>query len=398
MNTRLISIIVPIYNVDKYLEQCVDSILLQTYKNIEIILVDDGSSDKSSSICDSYKAKDSRIIVIHKKNGGLVSARKAGLEIATGDYVLNIDGDDWIETTMCEELLDRAIETDADVVDSGYIEIKDDSSMLLYPYENNIYELSNSVISNELMEIWLNDQLNAIIHNTIWTKLFKKDVFVGIYSKVLNYQSYGEDMLMLIEMLNEITSFVTVDKCYYYYRVVNASLSHNKSIQKFINYNELDSVIYKKILDLYPNINKEILNYWYVNRKKGIVYSYENESVIVRNIYTISNIECIQGKIVLYGAGVVGNDYYRQLAIYNNIDIVAWVDKEPEKYKYNYCEVSKISKLDNLNYDYLLIAVAREELSESIKQELISRGISRDKIIWIKPRKKLMRFITESIE
>ena len=125
MKDVLVTIIVPIYNVADYLDKCIESILQQTYKNIEVILVDDGSTDKSSDICDCYKEKDTRIVVIHKKNEGLVSARKAGLNIANGDYVLNIDGDDWIDFDMCEVLLRRALETDADVVDSGYYELSE---------------------------------------------------------------------------------------------------------------------------------------------------------------------------------------------------------------------------------------------------------------------------------
>lgn len=101
----LVSIIVPIYGVEEYLSKCIDSIINQTYKNLEIILVDDGSPDKCPDICDAFEKKDERIKVIHKKNGGLSDARNAGIDTAHGDYIVFVDSDDWIENTMVEHLL-----------------------------------------------------------------------------------------------------------------------------------------------------------------------------------------------------------------------------------------------------------------------------------------------------
>ena len=110
-----ISVIIPIYNVEKYLEKCIDSVLAQTYRNIEIILVDDGSTDKCADICDSYLKKDSRVKVIHKVNGGLSSARNAGLDIAEGDFISFVDSDDFIEKEMLEKLYEALMEADADM-------------------------------------------------------------------------------------------------------------------------------------------------------------------------------------------------------------------------------------------------------------------------------------------
>lgn len=112
MKKNVISVIVPIFNISKYLDKCIESILNQSYSDLEIILVDDGSSDNSGSICDYYATMDKRIRVIHKENGGLVSARKAGLEIATGEYIAFIDGDDWIDAEMYSEMLELCIKND----------------------------------------------------------------------------------------------------------------------------------------------------------------------------------------------------------------------------------------------------------------------------------------------
>ena len=125
---KLISIIVPIYKVEIYLRKCIDSIVNQTYKNIEILLIDDGSPDNCGIICDEYAKKDERIKVIHKENGGLSDARNYGIEASTGDYIIFIDSDDYVSESMCENLLICALENNADIVSCNFKEIYIDNN------------------------------------------------------------------------------------------------------------------------------------------------------------------------------------------------------------------------------------------------------------------------------
>ena len=120
MENPLISVIIPIYQIDRYVGSCIESVMNQTYKNLEIILVDDGSEDRGAELCDLYAKKDSRIKVIHKKNGGLVSARKAGVKIATGEYVGYVDGDDWVDEKFYEIMVKSAIQYNSDLVVAGF--------------------------------------------------------------------------------------------------------------------------------------------------------------------------------------------------------------------------------------------------------------------------------------
>jgi len=122
-NTPLLSVIVPVYNVENYLARCVDSILNQTYRNLEVILVDDGAKDSSGAICDSYAGKDSRVRVIHKENGGLSSARNAGLDVCRGEYIAFVDSDDWIEPESYEKMLETALELDVKLVCGGRYDV-----------------------------------------------------------------------------------------------------------------------------------------------------------------------------------------------------------------------------------------------------------------------------------
>ena len=125
-----VSIVVPIYNVEKYLKQCIESIINQTLQDIEIILVDDGSPDNCPQICDEYAKKDSRIKVVHKKNGGLSSARNAGIEVATGDFIGFVDSDDYIELDMYEKMYNIAKENHVDFVVSDYYKVSDKGKII----------------------------------------------------------------------------------------------------------------------------------------------------------------------------------------------------------------------------------------------------------------------------
>ena len=142
-----ISVIIPVYNVEKYLKRCLDSVINQTYKNLEIILIDDGSTDKSGNICDEYAAKDKRIIVIHKENGGLSDARNKGLDICTGDYISFIDSDDWIENGFYEYVVNNVKDNDLLIFDY-YITNGKNSKWI--KYKNTEVELSKEKCLIEL--------------------------------------------------------------------------------------------------------------------------------------------------------------------------------------------------------------------------------------------------------
>ena len=136
-----ISVVVPIYKVEKYLDRCIYSIINQTYTNLEIILVDDGSPDNCPKICDEYASKDNRIKVIHKQNGGLSSARNAGIKVATGDYIGFVDSDDFIELDMYEQMYKVAYENDVDLVMSDYYKVhKDDRKEVTLDINPGMYK------------------------------------------------------------------------------------------------------------------------------------------------------------------------------------------------------------------------------------------------------------------
>lgn len=172
-----ISIIVPIYNVEKYINKCIDSIIAQTYTDIEIILVDDGSPDKCPQICDDYAAKDPRIKVIHKTNGGLSDARNTGIEAACGRYIGFVDGDDCIKPDMYERLYNALISADADIAAANFIYV--DEKYTPIEDKNKSMPMKDEVISGRTaFERTLEDK--GWYYVTIWNKLYKKEIFEDI--------------------------------------------------------------------------------------------------------------------------------------------------------------------------------------------------------------------------
>ena len=200
--THLISVIIPVYNMCEYLERCVNSVIGQTYCNLEIILVDDGSTDGSEKICDQYLNIDSRIYVIHKKNGGLVSARKEGLMRARGKYIGFVDADDYIEKKFYEHLLDALICTQADIVQMGFV-VERDGKKECFKCPKGIFNVAanrEDYICNGLILMKYN---NIRIFYNVWTKLYEAELIKKAYAAVPEKQQYGEDLISTCNCLFE---------------------------------------------------------------------------------------------------------------------------------------------------------------------------------------------------
>lgn len=235
---KLISVIVPIYKVEEYLPQCIDSIINQTYKNLEIILVDDGSPDRCPQICDEYAAKDSRIKVIHQKNGGLSAARNAGLDIATGEYIAFVDSDDWLEIDMYRTLLVLLERYDADIAECAH-----KKSNILEDTANSFNDISEkeslfdsyaSIMNNIVTEESIPD-----LRFEVWDKLFKVSVISNTRFKV--GQIY-EDLYFDREVLKRCSRLVHTNYIGYNYRVnregSTVTFFNEKKLCKFSEINE----------------------------------------------------------------------------------------------------------------------------------------------------------------
>lgn len=204
----LISVIVPVYNMEKYLDRCMQSVLGQTYQNLEIILVDDGSTDASPQMCDEYAVKDDRVKVVHKQNGGLSDARNAGLAIATGTYIGYVDSDDWIETDMYERMHAACVENHAEVAICRYASVFPDRT--LTAGTDRLYVFNRE----ELVDKYISDDDNVIIYNSVWSKLFHRSIVDG---EIFPVGHNSEDIMYTTRSFCKVTKGVYIDSCLYNY-------------------------------------------------------------------------------------------------------------------------------------------------------------------------------------
>ena len=259
MPNDLITIIIPIYNVEKYLEKCINSVLEQTYRNIEVILVDDGSPDNCGKICDEYKKKDSRIIVIHKKNGGLSDARNKGIDIANGKYVYFLDSDDYIERDTIQYLYNNVCKYNAQIAIAGIRDIFENQSKNKKYSDRSKEEIVKILNSKEALETML---YNTEFSNMACNKLYEKKLFSKIrYPKGKLY----EDLGTTYKVLNLADKIVLSSKMTYNYLADRKSSIMNQKYSK----NRMQSLIFmEEIVDFvrkkYPDIELAAISRMYM--------------------------------------------------------------------------------------------------------------------------------------
>lgn len=283
MKKKLVSIIIPVYNCEKYLEKCIVSVIKQDYKDIEILLIDDGSTDSSFKICKKYSNIDDRIIVIHKKNNGVASARNEGIKKAKGDYICFVDSDDKIDSKFVSILLENALNTNSYISAVKDIKIKDMNLEKNYRGKNNIELLSKD------------DALNGLINgigflSSCWNKMYKKNV---IKNTIFKNIAVGEDLQFNYEVIkNNDGNIVLSNIRLYYYNVGStSSIIHNSFKEKNLDIiNEYEYLIEETNKE-YPIFNENLKkSFVFINIKlliKMISSEYYNEDIYNRCISLI---------------------------------------------------------------------------------------------------------------
>lgn len=209
----LISIIVPVYNVEEYLWQCLDSIIKQTYKNLEIIIVDDWSTDKSGEICDEYEKKDKRVKVVHQENSGLSSARNVWIKIATWKYLWYIDSDDYVELDMFERLYNLIVKTESDIaICNRYFQNEDGDRI-----KNNNFPTKDIVKPNEVFQYFYKSMY-------VWNKLYKREIVKNIEF----VETRAQDVIYNFKIFKRVKKIACLNECKNYYRYNPNSRIHTK--------------------------------------------------------------------------------------------------------------------------------------------------------------------------
>ena len=286
MDRPLISVVVPVYNVEKYISRCINSIIGQEYQNIEIILVDDGSFDNSGKICDEYAKKDERIRVIHKSNGGLTSAWKAGAEIATGRYLGFVDSDDWIDEDMYKRMWESACEYNSDIVVCGLVFDYEDTSI---PKRNEISGFDKEYYSRKDLEALFPKLINdgrffgRMLQPARVTKIYRRELVERNMVLCKEEVTVGEDMQLTLPVILEAKSLSVVKDFYPYHYWFN-----QKSMTGKFDPNYLDKIkvmdkrmkeisVEKGIFDFAPQFTNDFLGLAVIGLKNGVIRNTEGK-------------------------------------------------------------------------------------------------------------------------
>ncbi|WP_044913070.1 glycosyltransferase family 2 protein [Butyrivibrio sp. WCE2006] len=387
----LISVIVPVFNTEKYLDRCVESIRDQTYKNIEIILVDDGSTDLSGKMCDDYEREEKNIIAIHQKNKGANYARKNGVQKAKGEYICFVDSDDYVERDYVSNLIEKIEE--ADVCTSGCnwvltngMELKEQDFFAPGNYEE---EEAIRFVHSHMIYNYANprDNYRGMLTYMVG-KLFKKDLASLVFKEIDNNIQFGEDVVFVFSYLVRCKRITITDKAFYNYCHRYDSATHKK-MDRFLDsleriYNCLSFQFAGNPLE--QELMLQLESYIYFRLKMAPHYLKFNK-LISRPVYEFPFWGKFIGKrVILYGAGRVGIDYYQEIMKKNEFSIVAWIDKNYKDIIFpSIPPISGMDTIKSTSYDIIVLSVGNR-LHKNIEDELVSFGVPRNVIFWLPPK------------
>lgn len=388
----LVSVIVPVYNTEEYLPRAVESIREQTYAKLEIILVDDGSTDRSGKICGDYAAKDERIHVIHQSNRGIIAAKKAAIRECHGEYVMFVDSDDWIEDRYVDAMLCHMLSSGCALVCMN---------IWIHYGEKTVVETRNEIpagiyetdkIARDIF-LYRNTTERGILPYSV-LKLYKRELLTRALERIGNDIVFAEDSAILFGIVFQNIRICIADEGYYHYYIRENSVCRTVNPDYLI---EL-TAFYKYAKQIFEeHVEREHLlrqlGIYLLERAKEAVnlrLGLTSEALpIYRQDYEIDfSVFFTQKKtLILYGAGKVGQDYYKKLSCldYRNICFAGWVDKNYEKYREAGFDVQPVESIRDREYDNLLVAVMKENVFNEIKEELKDMGVIEDKIVWGRP-------------
>lgn len=389
-----VSVIIPVYNTERYLKQCLDSVLTQTLKEIEIICVDDGSTDSSPDILKDYAGRDQRIRFIQKKNGGVVSARKAGIETAAGKYLGFMDSDDWVEPEIYEKLYGYGVEYQADLVSSGYFLEGNYTTVHYDDIPPGFYDglkmdvlRENTIYNMETREVG--------IRGSLCCKLFLAEPLRRVHAQIPNDLSMSEDKMCVLSYLLDSTRVYIAKEAFYHYRIHANSAVHTFNLR----YLEAVNAVYQYLIKLYdhPLFTEEMrlqaelyiteLLYKGINSRLG----FANKNLFWIDPCWLQEIPS-GSKVILYGGGELGQVYRRQLAGRKDLSFAGgmgfgWEGLEEEGEKFFSPEERMPTE-----YDVVVITIKNSLKAAEVKERLIKDGIPACKIKWFEQKEIYWKF------
>lgn len=376
-----VSVVVPIYNSEKYIEKCIRSIISQTYINLEILLVNDGSTDSSLKICEKMAEKDERLVVISQKNSGVAAARRTGVRQATGEYIVFIDSDDYVDPEYVYEFA-KIMQEVTDIVISGFCLNKE-------KYLNNVevgkynININCPIISNM---IYAEDNVSRGIMTCICGKMFKTSIAKKIIENIDTRVYYGEDGEFIYKYLLDCKSAYVTDYCGYHYTSNSTSITHTVHEDFLININRLYLSLKSAFEDSeYKDVLMPQLEKWTFEHIRVSCCFMGFSISPIRFILPYVK-EIVDKKLVVYGAGDVGRDYVRQIKKECIGTLQLWVDRDyKNKRTYFNQKICSPSDMRKANFDFVIIAISKKELITEVREEIKRMGIDEKKIISKEP-------------
>lgn len=394
----LISVVIPVYNTKKYLRRCMESVVNQTYRNLEIICIDDGSTDGSGAMLDAYAARDERVRVVHQENRGLVASRKAGVALASGDYVSYVDSDDAIALARYEELLDKGIRQRADIIFAEVTQVYGDGRRLHMKnhYAEGMYgrrEIEHDILTH------LCDPAHFFTYGLrtyLWGVLFARPLICACQPLVDDAIAYGEDVACMILCLDKAQSVYMAHAGMYFYYKNTDSMCHardaspearakaKRSMRAWqAHMRQLDVSI---PADLQPCFQKALRSLIFYD---VLMYDYADAAGCVEKADAAWKVFPFgvpwTKRIILYGAGGLGMSLYRYLSQHGG-HLALWCDRAWKSYRADGFDVHAPEEILRASYDCVLMAIGQYEVAEKAAISLVEMGVPREKIVFMDSR------------
>ena len=382
-----VSIVVPMFNAEKDIHRCVESLLCQTYQDIEIVLVDDGSTDNTVCLCREFENSNKSIRIIERNtNGGVSLARLKGAESCEGEYILFVDSDDWVEKDYVEDMV---LNLDGgDIVASG-ISKEWEQPIPGNEEEYNKIEVGIYASKDERGQLYrqmlyFGYPFEFGVLPYMCNKIYRRSIILELLREIDKRIYDGEDVAIIYEYLLLAKKIIVTKSCKYHYCIHNDSAAFKDKEDAYANASYLYLYLYRSLkkYDQDYNIQLQIDNYmrFLIWKKDPAIYLLVNKNEFMFPYHLIPS---EAAKIVVYGAGKMGVSYIHQIADKKMYQIVAWVDMKPSLYKNGDLEVMQFhpDMIRKLEYDYIIIALYDRKIRETVKEYLIGMGVENNKIV-----------------
>ncbi len=378
---KSLSVIVPVYNAKDYLETCIDSVLGQSFRDLELILVDDGSTDGSGQICDEYARRDERVRVFHTENHGLVAARKKGLKESRGEFIGYVDADDWIEPDMYAYLYETAVRNSCDLVATGYYRQFSDHAV---PMKNRLAEgfYDREAIEKQVIPKMLYNGVyfqNGVLVS-LASKLIKRELLFKTQMDVPENITIGEDAAVTYPSILRAQALYLSDEIFYHYRQHDGSMCKTLSSEKDMDSLRALCEHMKRMLRVghfKEQMTFPFNMYLSCMLLQRCIGAYDQDGRILSPFGGVEPGD----RIVVYGAGNFGKQVHRYAA--GRGMQIFWADKRASFYQEQGMDVLPIERLLDFEYDWVLLAIIDEETAKAARNGLVKLGVDARKIRWL---------------